>query len=267
MKTNLTNVNIGFIGMGNMARALVNGFLNYDAISPAQIYAMDVDQQALNHYCQKHKINACHHINQLIQQVDYIIVAVKPHVIESVISPLQEQLKDKVLISIALGWDFEQYEKILAPSTRHLFIMPNTPAESGEGTFLFEQRHSLTLEEYTFVTTLFSKIGKIFEIPSAHMSIAGTITGCSPAFFALILEAMGDGAVLLGLPREQAYQLVEQAMLGTAKLALETNIHPGVLKDAVCSPNGSTIQGIASLEENHIRSAFIQAIKAATITS
>lgn len=254
---------LGLIGMGNMGRAIAEGIIAGGAMTGEQLYAYSPTHAKLVEACEPLGICACESALELVTRVDAVLIAVKPHKVAEVVAPLKEALKGKVLLSVALGWDFERYAEVLDPSTRHLFIMPNTPVSVGEGVLIFEARHSLKRDEYAAVETLFSEVGKVFSVPSELMDIAGTLSGCSPAFVAMILEAMGDAGVLYGLPRELSYTLAAQTLLGSAKLRLETGTHPGALKDAVCSPGGSTIRGVASLERDGVRSAMIRAIGSA----
>jgi len=140
--------------------------------------------------------------------------------------------------------------------------MPNTPAMVREGVLLFEEKTSLEPAERKVLMDLFATVGVVEEVPSALMAAAGTVTGCGPAFVDLMIEAYADAAVKYGVPREQAYALVAQMVKGSAALALETKEQPGVLKDAVCSPGGTTIRGVCSLEEDGFRAACIHSIDA-----
>lgn len=140
--------------------------------------------------------------------------------------------------------------------------MPNTPSMVGEGVLLFENKNSLTDNEKSEIIDLFSCLGLVEEIPSALMGIGGAISGCGPAFMDMIMESYADAAVKYGVPRTLAYKLVAQTMLGSAKLELQSGSHPGALKDAVCSPGGTTIRGVAALEKAGLRGACIDCIDA-----
>ena len=138
--------------------------------------------------------------------------------------------------------------------------MPNTPAKVLEGTTLFEKDNTLTAEELNYVQTMFESIGEVYLIENYQMVAGGALSGCGPAFVYMFIEALADGAVLNGLPRDLAYKLASQTVLGSAKMVQETNAHPGLLKDQVCSPGGITIKGVKALEENGFRNAVIEAI-------
>ncbi|MDO5346784.1 MAG: pyrroline-5-carboxylate reductase [Lachnospiraceae bacterium] len=251
---------VGFIGMGNMAEAIAGGFVCSGVIPAQNIYAFDVAQEKLKKTAQTYGFHGCATITEMVSQVDTILVAVKPYLVEQVVSPLKELLKGKVLLSVAAGWDFVRYQSILDDSTRHLFIMPNTPALVGEGVLLLEETNSLTEEEFQQAKNWFGAVGTVKVLPSSLMDIGGTVSSCAPAFLSLVVEAMADGGVMYGLPRQTAYELASQAMAGTGKMILQRALHPGQLKDMVCSPKGSTILGVASLEKNGLRNAMISAI-------
>ncbi|WNY24003.1 Pyrroline-5-carboxylate reductase [Methanimicrococcus hongohii] len=253
---------IGFIGMGNMAKAIVKGLILKEAVLPDDISAYAPSQNKLKSFAEETRIIPYQDVEKMIADADIIVAAVKPDLIEEVISPVKDLLKNKVLLSVAAGRDFDYYEKLLDSSTRHLYIMPNTPVQIGEGISIFEQNHSLTDDEFETVEKMFSAIGIVQILPADLMGIGGTIGGCTPAFFAMIIEAIADGGVLHGLPRDAALRLASQALAGTGKMQLETGQHPGEMKDAVCSPGGLTIQGVESLEKDGIRAALIRAVDA-----
>ncbi len=253
---------IGFIGMGNMAKAIVKGFILKEAVKPADILAYAPSQEKLKSFAGETGIIPYSSPEKMINDADFIIAAVKPDQIEAVITLVKERLKNKVLLSVAAGWDYERYETVLDASTRVLFIMPSTPVQIGEGISLFEQKHSLTAEEFKTVEKLFSAIGIVQILPAHLMGIGGTVSACTPAFLSIMIEAIADGGVKHGLPREAAYRLASQALVGTGKMQLDTGQHPGELKDAVCSPQGLTIQGVVSLENDGFRASIIRALDA-----
>ncbi len=253
---------IGFIGMGNMAQALCGGFIKSGKIEKSSIYAYAPNQKKLNENAKKFGFIPCESLKEVVRNSKTIIMACKPYQIEGVLAEIKGELNGKSLLSIALGWNFEKYSKFLDKSTRIQFIMPNTPAMVGEGVFLFEKTNSLSEDERKDVMDLFASLGVVEELSDNLMGIGGAITGCGPAFVDLLIEAYSDAAVKYGIPRAMAYKLVSQTVLGTAKLQLETGEHPGVLKDNVCSPAGSTIRGVTQLEKCGLRTACIQSIDA-----
>ena len=254
--------NLGFIGMGNMAQALCSGFVKSGKIKAENIFAYAPNQQKLASNASKYGFTPCTNLKEVVQKSDTVIMACKPYQIEDVLAEIKADLAGKTLVSIALGWNFAKYSQVLDPKTRVQFVMPNTPAMTGEGVLLFEKSNSLEPTERKEIIELFSSVGIVQELADNLMGIGGAVTGCGPAFVDLMIEAYADAAVKYGIPRETAYKLVSQTVLGSAKLQLVTGEHPGLLKDKVCSPGGSTIRGVTSLEKTGFRSACIESIDA-----
>ena len=253
---------LGFIGMGNMAQALAQGFIASGALKGERVFAYAPHQEKLRANAERIGFQPVASLTELAAAADTLVMACKPYQIESVVAELGDALSGKALVSIAAGWDFARYESVLPQSTRFQFVMPNTPAMVREGVLLFEEKTSLEKAERQELMDLFSTVGVVEVVPSRLMSAAGTVTGCGPAFVDLMIEAYADAAVKYGVPRDQAYALVAQMVKGSAALALETKEQPGVLKDAVCSPGGTTITGVCALEEDGFRAACIHSIDA-----
>ena len=253
---------LGFIGMGNMAQALALGFIQSGSIAKEQVFAYAPHQDKLKKNAEKIGFTPCASLKELAKNCDTLVMACKPYQIEDVIAELKDVLPGKALVSIAAGWPFAKYEKALPAGVRVQFIMPNTPAMVTEGVLLFEETNSLNADERKEIWDLFSAVGLAVELPSNLMGIGGTVTGCGPAFVDLFLEAYADAAVKYGMKRADAYKLISQMVLGSAKLQLVTGEHPGVLKDNVCSPAGTTICGVTALEAHGFRNACIQSIDA-----
>ena len=252
---------LGFIGMGNMATALCRGFLS-TGMPATEICAYDPDAERLAAMAAETGITALSSERAVAEWADMVLVACKPYHVEGALQAMGDALSGKALLSIALGWDHGKYRALLAEDVRVQFVMPNTPAMVGEGMFLFEETTSFTAGELNFAKELFAKIGVVETLPSHLMGIGGALSGCGPAFVDLLIEAFADAGVLYGMPRDKAVKLVSQTVKGSAKLQQETGLHPGVLKDMVCSPGGSTIRGVAALEKNGYRAACIAAIEA-----
>lgn len=253
---------IGFIGFGNMAQAIADGLLCKNVTAPSQIYACAANWEKLCRNAKQRGITPCRTAEETAEHSDIVVLAVKPYMIEEVTSPIKNILKERIVISVAAGYPFEKYEEILLPGTHHLSTIPNTPVAIGEGIFICENRHSLTDDELTLVQELFSRIALMQFVETSQLSIAGTVSGCGPAFASMFMEALADAAVMHGLTRTTAYSLAAQMIAGTGKLQLETGEHPGAMKDAVCSPGGTTIRGVAALERSGLRAAVIDAIDA-----
>ena len=253
---------VGFIGFGNMAQAMAKGFLQAGVLEGAQIAACAKRWEKLEKTAGELGVIPCKDAVEVLERSDILILAVKPYLIETVLVPIREKLAGKVLLSVAAGWPFQRFEEALPAGVHHLSIMPNTPVAIGEGIVLLEEENSLSPQELSQTKELLAALGVVETVPSAQMGIAGTVAGCGPAYAALFLEALGDAGVYHGLPRDLSYRLAAQMLAGTGKLHLATGQHPGAMKDAVCSPGGTTIRGVAQLEQHGFRAAVIDAVSA-----
>ncbi len=262
MADTTSSIELGFIGFGNMAQAMAQGLVDSGALSGEHIHACAGHFDKLQASAEKLGVNAYREAAEVVRASDFVVLAVKPYLIEQVVEPVRDLLADKAVISVAAGRDFAFYEGVLAPNSRHLSTIPNTPIAVGAGVIACEQRHSLTDEQLQTFENLFGRIALIEWVDGKLLSTASSIAGCGPAFAAMFLESLGDAGVKHGLPRATAYRLAAQMMMGTAKLHLETGTHPGAMKDAVCSPGGTTIKGVAALEKDGFRGCVIDAIDA-----
>ena len=248
----------GFIGCGNMGGALATAAAK--AVGGAQIFLADADLEKAQALAQKIGATVAD-ADQIAAECDYIILGVKPQGMEKLLQSISLQ-KDAVLISMAAGLKIETLSQMLGKNAHWIRIMPNTPVAVGEGRILYTIENISAEQKETFLN-LFAKAGKLYELPE-HLIDAGTaVSGCGPAYVCLFLEALADGGVRCGLPRQQAMLLAEQMVYGTAKMLMDTGTHPAALKDAVCSPGGSTIVGVEALEENAFRYAAMAAVMAA----
>ena len=254
---------LGFIGCGNMASAILYGAVDAGFLDPQTTYLYDVSQEAVERAAARTGAHSVATLAQLIENSDILLMGVKPGVVPKVVEEGKAALAQKPIISIAAGWSHTKYRELL-PITHILPIMPNTPVLVGEGMTLFEKENSFSEKEFTFAKSMFESIGSVEILPSDLMGVAGTVSGCGPAFVYMMIEALGDGAVKLGLPRPIAYKLASQMIAGSGKMQLVTGAHPGKLKDDVCSPGGLTIRGVKALEDGGFRSAIIQAVEDAT---
>lgn len=254
---------IGFIGMGNMASSIVGGCINSHWISPTSVYAYDIDQEKVKAMQDNYGINIITNGQEvdMVNQVDIVVLAIKPNIVESVIEKIKDSLDNKVVVSIVAGYTFDRYQALLLPTTRHISVMPNTPALVKQGMTLLEKENTLTKEELQFVSEMFASFGKVEVLPSYQMKAGGAISGCGPAFVYMMIEALADGGVKQGLPRDVAYRLASQTIIGAGTMQQVTNTHPAILKDNVCSPGGITIKGVQALEEHNFRAAVIRAIE------
>lgn len=252
---------IGFIGAGNMATAIINGILSSNFMPANQICVSDVSNAALKKMEEK-GVCVMHSNLTLAQAADCIVLAIKPVYAKGVVSEVYDALRGKFVISIIASWSHETLKDVLPSDTRFIRVMPNTPLAVGEGMSLIGQTYTCTEQEFEFAKNVFSAAGKVSMIEDHAFTAATGISGCGPAFVYQFIEALADGAVRYGVPRETAYQLAAQTLLGASKMVLETKSHPGALKDAVCSPGGTTIEGIYALEKGGLRAAVMDAVSA-----
>lgn len=253
---------IGFIGFGNMAQALARGLVHGGAVEADAIGACARDRAKLQRNTEPFGFRAFDTSAEVAAFADVVVIAVKPYQVESVVAPIREALKSKIVVSVAAGLTFDDYERMLAPGTAHLSTCPNTPVAVCEGIVVFERRHSLSDGQLKTIEELFSHVGLVLTVDTPLLGLSGTICGCSPAFVAMFIEALADAALKYGIPRADAYRMVSQMIVGTGKLQLETGQHPGAMKDAVCSPGGTTIVGVGELEQRGFRGSVIAAIDA-----
>lgn len=253
---------VGFVGMGNMAQAIAEGFLKSGKLPKEALLAYAPHKDKLYRNGERIGFLPVDSLQELAVQSDVIIIACKPYQISEVLQEIKDELTGKAVLSVAAGWVYDDFYAILGDQVRIQCIMPNTPAMVGEGVLLFEEVHSLQENERTMILDWFSALGLVEELPTKLMGIGGAVTGCGPAFMDLIMEAYADAAVKYGIQRNTAYKLISQTMLGSAKLQQATGSHPGVLKDAVCSPGGTTIRGVDALEHAGLRAACLDSIDA-----
>ena len=253
---------LGFIGMGNMGRAIAGGLVAGGAVAPEDVCAYAPRWERLQSYCAGVGIRPCRSAAEVAENSDTVLLAVKPYVIEGVLRELGGALAGKAVLSVALGWDCARLRALLPESARVQFIMPNTPAMVGAGVLLFERENTLEAAERAQIMEKFAALGEVIELPGHLMGIGGAVSGCGPAFCAMFIEALADAGVKYGLPRATAYRLASQMTAGTGKMQIETGQHPGVIKDGVCSPGGTTIRGVEALERGGLRAAVMDAVRA-----
>lgn len=253
---------IGFIGFGNMAQAMAKGLVEHAGFDGGRITACAAHFDKLEASCKPLGANAAHTPAEVAEASDLVIVAVKPYMVADVLTPAREALAGKAVVSVAAGLLFDFYEDLLGAGSHHLSTIPNTPIAVGGGVIACEQKHSLATDEWETFAGLFGGIALIEPVAGHLLSTASAVAGCGPAFAAMFLESLADGGVKNGLPRATAYRLAAQMMAGTAQLHLATGTHPGAMKDAVCSPGGTTIKGVAALEAAGLRNALISAVDA-----
>lgn len=254
---------VGFIGLGNMAKAIIGGMLKQNIMTKDEIIGSDKTSAAMDKVQQEFGIGTVSENRQVVALADVVILAVKPIFLPEVIEEIKDEVNEnKLIISIAAGKTLAWIEGQFDKDIRLIRCMPNTPALVGEGCTAVCGNAFVKDEDEELCLKWMSSFGKAFVIPERLMDAAGAVSGSSPAYVFMFIEAMADGAVAAGMPRNQAYEFAAQAVLGSAKMVLEMGIHPGELKDMVCSPGGTTIEGVRVLEEKGMRSAVIEALTA-----
>ena len=262
----LTKKTIGFIGAGNMGEALIKGLLASKKITPAQILVADKVKERLAYIAEYYEAKVFTKNFEVVKGADIIILAVKPNDVKSVLQEISSDLnKDKLLISITAGVTMDSILQCLPHSVPLIRVMPNTPAIVLEGAIGICLGQGVSKENRDSAVEIFEAVGKVEFIENEELMDAVTgLSGSGPAYVFLILEALSDAGVRVGLPRKTANLLAIQTVLGSAKLAMESGKHLGELKDMVTSPGGTTIAGLKKLEEGSIRATIIKAVEAAT---
>ena len=254
---------LGIIGLGNMASAMLGGIIKAKVFAPSDITGSDAFDAQREKAQKELSINVCDNNRDAVKGCDYVIMAVKPQVYETVLPEIKDVMNsDQVIISIAPGKTLAYLADRLAPNAKIVRLMPNTPALVGEGCTGVCRNKNVSDEEFAFVMKMLSGFGKAYEVKENQMDAVVAVSGSSPAYVFMLIDAMADGAVAEGLDRATAIQMASQAVLGSAKMVLETGKHPGQLKDMVCSPAGTTIDAVAVLEEEGFRGAVIDAMSA-----
>ena len=254
---------IGFIGLGNMATAIIGGLLARGIVEPGDIVGSAKTTATRERRAAELGIAVTADNAEVAREADVLVLAVKPVFFPEVIAEVRDVVDDGTLVvSIAAGLTLEDIEALFGKPMRLIRCMPNTPALVGEGCTAVCPGPRATAEDEALVLRLMGACGTASVIPERLMDAASAVAGSSPAFVFMFIEALADGAVEAGMPRAQAYEFAAQATLGSAKLMLETGQHPGALKDMVCSPGGTTIEGVKALEEGGMRAALMNAIDA-----
>jgi len=256
---------IGFVGAGNMGEAMIKGLLTANLVPPEAVYATDVRLERLKEIDRQYGIRIAADNPELVRHVDVVIMAVKPQIIERVLREVAHALtRRKLMISIAAGVSTAKLRTIVGKDARLIRVMPNTPALVLAGVTAIAKAEGLEPGDLDTAREIFSAVGRVVVLEEGLLDAVTGLSGSGPAYVALVIESLADGGVKMGLDRITAMTLATQTVLGAAKLLLETGLHPGALKDMVSSPGGTSIAGIAALEEGGIRTTFITAVERAT---
>ena len=261
-KRKVFQMKLGFIGTGNMASAIMGGIIKNQIIPAEEIIGADLFAPGRERAKAQFGIHVTDSNKEVVEKADVIVLSVKPQFYADVIQEIKDLIRaDQIVITIApgktLAWLAEQFGK----DVKLVRTMPNTPAMVGAGMTAACPNEHMTEEETAYVRTLLESFSRVEIVPERLMDTVVSVSGSSPAYVFMLIEAMADAAVSGGMPRPQAYQFAAQAVLGSAKMVLETGKHPGELKDMVCSPAGTTIGAVRTLEEKGFRSAVIEAMK------
>ena len=254
--------NIGFIGAGNMGYAMLKGALS--SISPENVGVTDRSFDKAESIAQETGVRHFESNADCVKNCKYVVFSIKPQVYENVVDEIRKFVDDsKIVISLAPNVSIEMLNGMFGKNVRVVRLMPNTPALVGEGMTGYCYDDALfNEEEKTFLADLFNSFGKAVKVSEKIMSAVVCASGSSPAYVFMFIEALADSVVKYGMSRDDAYTFVAQTVLGSAKMVLESGEHPGVLKDRVCSPGGTTIRAVEKLEECGLRNALFKATEA-----
>jgi len=255
---------IGFLGAGRMATALAQGFINTGLVKPSQLFASDVIPAARKALGAATGARLCATNADVLKSASVIILAVKPQQVADVLAEIQPHFTSRhLLISIAAGVTLARLEGGLSPKARVIRVMPNTPALVGASASAFACGKSATPADAKLADRLLSAVGIAAPVKESQLDAVTGLSGSGPAYVYQFIEALSDGGVACGLPRDLSTRLAAQTVLGAARMVLETGEHPGALKDAVTSPGGTTIEGIHELEKGRLRGTVMNAVRAA----
>ena len=254
---------IGFIGCGNMATAMIKGILDSQKVKTEDVIASAKSEKTREKIKTELGINAARKNKEVVEFSDILFLAVKPQYYEEVIQEIKDDIREnQMIVSIAPGKTLAWLAERLGENKKIIRTMPNTPAMVKEGMMGMCRNDLVTEDEMQQVKDICESFGKAEVVPESLIDVVVGVSGSSPAYVFMFIEAMADAAVADGMPRTQAYKFAAQAVLGSAKMVLETGKHPGELKDMVCSPGGTTIEAVRVLEEKGMRSAVIEASRA-----
>ena len=260
-----TSIRVGFIGSGKMATALARGLISSGFVTPDSVVASDVYAGARESFQTETRSRTVEANSEVVASSDVVILATKPQQMGDVLDGISSQLEDRhLVISIAAGLPLSFYESKLGTSRRIIRVMPNTPCLVGETAAGFSVGSSATAADAALVASLLGMVGLAVQVDEKLLDAVTGLSGSGPAYVYQMIEALSDGGVRVGLPRDVATKLAAQTLLGAAKMVLETGQHPGTLKDAVTSPGGTTIAGIHALERGGLRATLMNAVEAAT---
>ena len=260
---------LGIIGAGNMGSAILRGMLNAHYIKSSQILIHDTNLEKLE--AMSHElpnITYCDHALDLVRESDMILLAVKPYVMRSVLEQVESAMLGKAFISIAAGWTVAMLDAIITPAGgTYLRAMPNTPAMVGEGMSALCDNYTMSEDDFLFAKGIFEAVGRTVVLPEHLFDGVIALSGSSPAYVYMMIEAMAQAGVSYGIPMDVATEMAAQSVLGSAVMVLSSGEHPATLRDAVCSPAGTTIEAVKELELHGYKSAIMSAMDACNAKS
>lgn len=257
------SMKLGFIGCGNMASAMIGGIIAKGLYQSEDIIVSDALESSLEKAKKQLRVNTTSDNKEVVAKAEIIVLSVKPQFYEEVIEEISREVREEQLvITIAPGKTLKWLDETFGKPMKLIRCMPNTPALVGEGITGVCPNENVTTEELNKAGEILNCFGSFEVVPEHLMDVVVSVSGSSPAYVFMFIEAMADAAVEQGMPRAQAYKFAAQAVMGSAKMVLETGKHPGELKDMVCSPAGTTIKAVRVLEKEGLRSAVIEAMDA-----
>jgi pyrroline-5-carboxylate reductase len=261
----LKNKQVGILGTGNMGEALIHGLLYGHLCRPEQIFCSDVRVERLKAIREKYGVKSTSHNVEVVKQSDIIILAVKPQIMKQVVEEIGKYLDlSKLIISIAAGVPLDAIEACAKKDLKLIRVMPNICVSVREGASAIAGGKHVQREDLMMAKTIFDSVGKSLFIEEGLLDAVTGLSGSGPAYIFLIIDALADAGVKVGLSRDDALILAPQTVLGAAKMLIETGEHPGKLKDMVTSPGGTAIAGLHTLEEGGLRTTLINAVEVAT---
>ncbi|HWJ79912.1 MAG TPA: pyrroline-5-carboxylate reductase [Niallia sp.] len=253
---------IGFIGCGKMAQAMVNGMISSNFINRRDLLASTRSEQSARLVNEKFDINVTLNNKEVARFADVLILAVKPHLYGEILQEVKDSIKENaIIVTIAAGMEIAYIENQLSDQTKVIRSMPNTPSLVGEGMTVFSSNKNVLEEETEYIKEMFASFGKVEIVEERLMDSIPAISGSSPAYVYMFIEALAMGGVRSGIPMDKALRMAAQSVYGAAKMVLETEKHPSVLRDEVCTPGGTTIEAVATLEQLHLKGTVLAAME------
>jgi len=266
--TSAPSLRIGFLGAGKMATALTRGWIAAHWTQPTLVMAGDPIEATRTAFTQETAASATNDNGHVVAHGEVLVLAVKPQNMLELLDEIKPLLTEKhLIVSIAAGFTLSQLSARLGPHARLIRVMPNAPCQVGASASAYAAGPAATPADLALVDKLLNSVGRAFAVPEKLLDAVTGLSGSGPAFVFVMIEALSDGGVRMGLPRDVATLLAAQTVFGAAKMLLETGLHPGALKDLIASPGGTTIAGLHELERGGLRGILMDAVEAATLRS